>query len=118
MKFRETRWGEDYLAGRKTRAFLPTPDELRRDFGNNALLAASAYGRLRPITFVVMGIMVVIELVILLAAMGHGPGFPGWAVVLMGLDVFGTAFTLSGLMVQRGKRIRRLRSSPPRSVNH
>jgi hypothetical protein len=111
MELRETRWGEEYMAGCKTRAFLPKPDELRRDFGHNAVRAASAYGRLRPITIVVMGVMAVIVLLILYTAMGHGPGFPGWAVLLMGLDVFGAAFTLSALMVHQGVRIRTLRNS-------
>jgi hypothetical protein len=109
MELRESRWGEEYMAGRKTRAFLPTPDQLRRDFGQNAVRAASAYGRLRPITFVVLGTMAIIFLVILFAAMGQGPSFPGWAVLLLGLDVIGASFGLSALIVQQGTRIRTLR---------
>lgn len=45
---RTTRWGEKYMAGIKRRGFHATPDELRRKYGDIALVAASAYGSAPP----------------------------------------------------------------------
>src|ERR1700679_131507 len=84
---RTTRWGERYMAGAKRRMFPPQPEELRRSYGENATAAASVYGSLRPAMYAVFALMGIVGVAVFALAGGGGPGFPGWAVGLLVLDV-------------------------------
>jgi hypothetical protein len=75
---RTTRWGEQYMAGTKRRMFLPSPEELRRKFGENATAAASVMGTLRPAITAVIAVMVVGVVVVTVALTGPDSQFPGW----------------------------------------
>ena len=48
------------MAGTKRRMFLPTPEELRRTYGENATAAASVMGSVRPAILTVFALMAVI----------------------------------------------------------
>ena len=101
------------MAGTKRRMFLPQPEELRRSYGENATAAASVYGSLRPATYAVMALMVIVGVVVVAVGTGSGPGFPGWAVALLILDVAGACLLLTVIIVRKAKRVASLRPSRP-----
>jgi hypothetical protein len=113
MALRATRWGEAYMAGEKRRAFIPTPDELRRKYGDNALIAASTFGAMRPLVYLVFAIMGICGVLIVVLGEGNGPGFTGWAVALLVIDVFGAASLVGAIAVGKGRRIASLREGRP-----
>src|ERR1700727_3133927 len=106
---RTTEWGERYMAGTKRRMFLPQPEELRRSYGENATAAASVYGSLRPATYAVMALMVIVGVVVVAVGSGSGPGFPGWAVALLIFDFVGPCVLLTVIIVRKAKRLASLR---------
>jgi hypothetical protein len=101
------------MAGSKRRMFLPQPEELRRTYGENATAAASIYGSNRPAMLAVFALMGVVAVVVVVLAGGGGPGFPGWAVALLVLDVAGACVLLTVIVMHKAKRIAGLR--PERS---
>ncbi len=110
---RTTRWGKRYMDGDKRRMFLPQPEELRRTYGENATAAASIYGSLRPAMYAVFALMAVVGVVVFALARGGGPGFPGWAVGLLVLDVAMACLLLTVIVMHKAKRLASLR--PARS---
>jgi hypothetical protein len=97
------------MAGAKRRMFLPQPEELRRSYGENAAAAASVYGSLRPAIYAVMALMVIVGVVVVALAIGNGPGFPGWAVALLILDVAGACVLLTAISMRKAKTVASLR---------
>jgi hypothetical protein len=98
------------MAGAKRRMFLPQPEELRRSYGENAAAAASIYGSLRPATYAVMALMVIVGVVVVAVASGSGPGFPRWAVALLVLDIAGACVVLTVVIIHKAKRIASLKA--------
>lgn len=97
------------MAGSKRRMFLPQPEEMRRTYGENATAAASIYGSSRPAMLAVFALMLVVGVVVTAFAGGGGPGFPGWAVALLVLDVAGACVLLTVIVMLKAKRIASLR---------
>jgi hypothetical protein len=93
------------MAGSKRRMFLPQPEELRRNYGENATAAASVMGSLRPAVFAVFAVMLVAVIVITALAGGDGPGFPGWAVALIVLDVAAACVIITAVILRKAKRV-------------
>jgi hypothetical protein len=102
------------MAGEKRRPFLPTPDELRRDYGDSAPLAASVFGALRPLVYLILAIVAICAVVIVLLGDGNGSGFAGWAILLLGIDITGAALLISALALRRGRQISSLRQDQRR----
>ncbi len=104
------------MAGRKRRATLPDPEELRRRYGENAVVAASIYGSMRPFVYAVFVLMGAAIGVILALT---GPDLTGWSVALFGLVIAGASILLAVATMRKAKRIASLRISgpnPPRSA--
>jgi hypothetical protein len=93
--------------------FLPQPEELRRTYGENATAAASVLGSNRPAVLVVFALMLGVAVAVVAVAGGGGPGFPGWAVALVILDVAGACVLMTVIIFRKAKRIASLRR--PRS---
>jgi hypothetical protein len=97
------------MAGRKRRAFLPEPDEMRRSYGENAVAAASIYGSIRPVTYRITAFMGLMIVVIVVLGAKHESGFPGWGVALIGIDIAVTCVLLTVVIMKKGKRMASLR---------
>ncbi len=111
MRVHETKFGSDYMAGLKSRMFYPTPDELRRDYGDNAILVASSYGKVRRDAFALTALMMIVEIVILVSTNSPGPAMTGREWALLGLNIFIGSYLIMFVIYLRAKQIRRLKVS-------
>jgi hypothetical protein len=104
---RTTRWGEEYIAGKRRRAFLPEPEELRRKYGENATAFASIAGSVRSVVCVAMVLM---GAVVVAIALVSGSGSPsGWSVTFVGLAIAATAIILTVVIMRKAKQAASLR---------
>jgi hypothetical protein len=108
-----TSWGEQYMAGTKRRAFLPEPAEMRRRYGDNAALAASIMGSLRPAVYLVFAGMAIFFVVVVILAHSSASAFPAWAVALLALDVVGACIALTVVTMRKAKRVAPLLTKRP-----
>ena len=97
------------MAGRKRRGFFPTPNELRHKYGDDALVAASIYGSLRPLLYWVFACMGVV-LIVIMAVGGSSSASSGWNVALIGLDIAGGSIAMTAVIFFKAKQIASLRT--------